>query len=238
MNARKTEDSQDGLLGVGVYSPQEAAALTRTKSIEVRRWLFGYDFKLRDGTESFSLPLWPTELADQDVEAIGFHDLLELRFVKVFREHGVSLQAIRVAATFARDLFNTSHPFTTRRFRTDGRSIFGEVHEQTGDPALVDMVRRQDVFRSVMEPGLYAGIEFDASGKAHRWYPFGTAKRIVLDPTLSFGAPIVVKGAVPTAILAASYIAEEFDAELVSRIYGVPRDSVMAAVKFEQRLAA
>lgn len=238
MNARKTNEASDRLLGVGVYNAQEAAALSGAKVIDVRRWLFGYDFKLRGGAESYSPPLWPTELADQEVEAIGFHDLLELRFVKAFREYGVSLQAIRVAASYARDLFKTSHPFTTRRFRTDGRSIFGEVHEKTGDPALVDMVRRQDVFRSVMEPGLYAGIEFDESGKANRWFPSGMARKIVLDPLLSFGAPIVVHGSVPTSILAASFEAEDQDPQMVGRLYGVPRDAVVAAVKFEQRLAA
>jgi hypothetical protein len=62
----------------------------------VQRWLFGYEFKNRDGDESYSPPLWTTEHAGREIDAIGFHDLLELRFVKAFRRHGVSQQAIRV----------------------------------------------------------------------------------------------------------------------------------------------
>jgi uncharacterized protein (DUF433 family) len=238
MNAQNLSNANDRLFGVGMYSVREAALLTGTKPIEVQRWLFGYDFKTRDGDESSSPPLWTTEHAGKDIDAIGFHDLLELRFVKAFRRHGVSQQAIRVAASYAREIFKSSHPFTTKRFRTDGRSIFGEVHEKTGDPALVDMVKRQDVFRSIVEPGLYTGIEFDLKGRAAKWYPANASKRVVLDPQLAFGAPIVVRGSVPTSVLSAAYIAEGRNADMVGRIYEVPRASVLAAVNFEQQLAA
>ncbi|KGE06704.1 hypothetical protein LA03_30620 [Burkholderia gladioli] len=225
------------LTGVGLYTYPEAALLTRIPLRELRRWLDGYSY--RDPRKELPVevpPLWATEF-DQQMDGIGFHDLLEVRFVRAFRQHGVSMQTIRVASQRARELFATDYPFTSRQFRTDGRTIFASAMEETGETELLDLVRKQYAFRRIIEPSLYSGIEFGADQVAARWYPTPRSKAVVLDPAIAFGKPVVTDGAVRTSILHDAFIAE-CDRHMVARLYEVPVASVDAAIAFEECLIA
>jgi uncharacterized protein (DUF433 family) len=53
-----------------------------------------------------------------------------------------------------------------------------------------------------------------------------------------FGKPIVEPVGIPTAILAAAYVANGQDGGVVADWYNIQKSHVMAAVDFEQRLAA
>jgi hypothetical protein len=104
------------LINVGLYTFQEASRLTKASPQELRRWLNGYAHKASGSDQRVkSAPLWKTELAEAEVEGISFHDLLEVRFVQVFRKHGVSLQTIRIASEQARELFK--HPYSANACR-------------------------------------------------------------------------------------------------------------------------
>jgi uncharacterized protein (DUF433 family) len=89
------------------------------------------------------------------------------------------------------------------------------------------------VFKRFIAPYL-RGLEFK-DRIAVRWYP-RRDRLVIVDPTRSFGQPVVKEG-VPTRILARSYRAERsFDR--VAKWYDVAASSVRAAVDFERRLAA
>jgi len=98
----------------------------------LRRWLRGYQSG-RGEVKMAMPPLWETELVDSELDNLSFHDLLEARFVKEFHNHGVSLQAIRIIARHARELFDSPYPFTCKRFQTDGKTIFAESLQESGD---------------------------------------------------------------------------------------------------------
>ena len=61
------------LVGVGLYSLAEAAALTSVPSAKIRRWLQGH---FNDGREN--PPLWTSDLKRLDVESLylSFLDLV------------------------------------------------------------------------------------------------------------------------------------------------------------------
>ncbi len=226
------------LTGVGLYTFHEASHLTKIPLRDLRRWLDGYSYRSKkDDARVAAVPLWETALSDEQLDGISFHDLLEVRFVWAFRRHGVSLQTIRLASQRARELFETDYPFTSRKFRTDGRTIFASAMEEAGETELLDLVKQQYAFRKIIEPSLYSGIEFDQDQMATRWYPTPRSKTVVLDPQISFGKPIVTHGAVRTSILYDAYKAEG-DKAFVARLYEVPVDAVSAAVSFEEALAA
>ncbi|WP_179403007.1 DUF433 domain-containing protein [Burkholderia guangdongensis] len=225
------------LTGVGLYTFHEAARLTKIPLRDLRRWLSGYSYRDKKHEAPVAVPaLWETEFDDQ-VDGISFHDLLEVRFVRAFRQHGVSLQTIRLASQRARELFDTNYPFTSRKFRTDGRTIFASAMEETGETELLDLVRRQYAFRKIIEPSLYSGIEFGRDQVAARWYPTLRSKAVVLDPEIAFGKPIVTDGAVRTSILYDAF-AVEGDKNFVARLYEVPVAAVDAAIAFEESLIA
>jgi DNA-binding transcriptional MerR regulator len=225
------------LTGVGLYTFHEAARLTKIPVRDLRRWLDGYPYRDKSGTQINVSPIWETKLAKGSLGGIGFQDLLEVRFVHAFRKHGVSLQAIRLASQRARELFKTNYPFTSRQFRTDGRTIFASAMEEAGETELLDLVKQQYAFRKIIEPSLYAGIEFDQEQAATRWYPLPRSKAVVLDPTVAFGKPIVTDGAVRTSILYDAVVAEH-DTNFVAKLYEVPITAVNAAVNFEESLVA
>lgn len=229
ININKLESS---LLGVGLYTPAEAAAYTGIPAAQIRRWLFGYasNGKNHEG-------LWQPQLEGEAEQALSFHDLLEIRFVHAFRSHGVSLQAIRRASGHAQELYNQPYPFTCRRFQTDGRSIFATVLEETGDESLLDLVKKQYAFKQVITPSLYRGIEYD-DDEALRWYPLSRNRRVVLDPARNFGKPVLAETGMTVDAIISAWHAEGENVRRVAALYEIPSAEVEAAIQFEQRNVA
>jgi uncharacterized protein (DUF433 family) len=210
--------------GQGIYTVGDAARLTMIPRASIRRWLWGS-------------PLWtPRQGVDDDLLSLGFFDLMEIRFVHAFRQHGVSLQHIRQALTKARELFDLEYPLSTLRFKTDGRKIFADILPD-GDQAqrwLIEMPSGQHSFDFILRH-LYEGLAWDESGHVQSWRP--RSNRVILDPKRSFGEPIVDDEGVPTETLARAYLAEQ-SVDAVAQWYEVDPASVEDAVEFELSLAA
>jgi uncharacterized protein (DUF433 family) len=230
--------------GIGVYTLAAAARLIHADRGAVKRWLFGYDYTRQhtEGRRQYHADaLWTPQHGDAALgeKVIGFRDLLELRIVKAFVQHGVSLLVVRRCLEFARTEFGlTDYPLTSQRFCTDGRTIFREVLRDGQEPEILDLRSRQYVIREIIKPSLYSGIEYDGE-LARRWYPEGRdRKTIVVNPAMQFGKPILEESGVPTEVLYAAYLAEGQDKAAVARIYEILPRQVEAAVRFEERLAA
>jgi uncharacterized protein (DUF433 family) len=234
------------ILGRGVYGASEAlrllnfvrkpAADSRSVSRQtVARWMRGYEHGA--DSERHSAPLWQPDYANHDdLIEFSFRDLIELRFVKAFRDLGLTLPTIRACFKRAVEEVQDVRPFSTQRFRTDGKSIFLDITSQLPAGEMVDLRDRQRVFKSIVEPSL-KDLEFDASVVA-RWFPMGISRRtVVLDPSRAFGRPIIQSVGVPTQVIADA-VAIEGSVEKVSRLYEMSPVEVRDAQDFEQRLAA
>jgi len=211
---------------------REAYRLTGVPTRSIRRWTSGYHFEGR-GERKWSEPVVRNDLR----RAFGgilldFADLLEVRFVGAFRRYGVSWKAIRIASEGAREILNVDHPFSSRKFSTDGRTILAEIVTADGDEMLLDLVKKQYEFQRMVNMYKRGEIEFDALGAPQRWFPVEGSTRIVVDPQRSFGAPIVAREGIPTKILAHSAIAEN-SIEATAAVFEVDPISVAEAVEFE-----
>jgi uncharacterized protein (DUF433 family) len=241
---RKPVPREPDALSRGAYSAAEGLRLLNfsrgvaparhVSRNTVARWLRGYDFGI-DG-EGHSEPLWrPDYSNDDDLIELSFRDLIELRFVKAFRDIGLGLRTIRECYQRAAEEVHDERPFSTQKFRTDGKTIFLEITEGIQEAKLVDLRRRQNVFRTIVEPSL-KDLEFDASAVA-RWYPLGIARKsVIIDPARAFGRPIAASG-VPTEVLNRAVMVEGSVAKVV-RLYDVSAAEVKEAVAFEKKLAA
>lgn len=225
------------LTGLGLYTFPEAARLAGVPTGQLRRWLRGYESGKEDDTKHHP-PLWPTELSGTGLDGLSFRDLLEVCFVKEFRHLGISLQAIRIAAANARDILRSPYPFTCKKFRTDGKTIFADAMRESGEYDVLDLGQRQYVMKKVIEPSLLAEIEFGADQQAVRWYPMKRSKAVVIDPDLAFGKPIVTGEGLRTYVLFDAWLAEDKNKQRVARLYEVPVKAVESAIRFEQHLAA
>ena len=231
-------------VGEGIYTLAEAAALLRLPTRRLSRWVNGY---VRDGV-SYA-PLWRSSMVwESDGESISFADLMEARVVAAFHGTGVRIPVIREAIDRARSEYGEERPLSTRRFRTDGRRLFGEVAGARTAPSsesgLVDVGLNQGVFRSVVEPAL-RDVEFEGDSAA-RWWPLDGRRIIVLDRARSFGRPIDATSGVPAHVLhdalgepgAAEGETPRAAYRGVARLYGVPEKVVREAEVFSRRFAA
>jgi uncharacterized protein (DUF433 family) len=218
-------------LGIGYYTTAEASRLLQIPARNVRRWLGGYGYTSQD-IRRFVAPLWQPELpAANDHIELSFRDLIELRFVQAFIDAGVGLKSIRNCLDYARALTNHSHPFSTRRFRTDGKTIFLESLRESGECDLLDLKRKQYAIHKVIERS-FRDLDLQ-NGEVSSWRPYRGKDSIVLDPQRAFGQPIAAESGVPTVALADAVQAEG-SVERAGRLFEVRPAVVRDAVRFEQ----
>lgn len=227
------------MIGKGLYTPAEAAALIKAPVAEVRRWAFGYD-RRRNGEKVRYAPLIRSELPEiEGQRALTFTELVELMYIKGFRRAGAPWKLVHQAAAVAARMFDTEHPFAMRKFFADPSGIYALLEESHGGSSLVRLEGHgQHTLREVVQP--YLGqLEFDPMEVPTRWWPLGREGRVVLDPQVSFGEPIVAEIGVPTRTLADALSAEqEYDRdralERVAWLYKVPPRHVQTAARFEE----
>jgi uncharacterized protein (DUF433 family) len=222
-------------LNTGIYSLAEAARLTRVSKGRIRRWIKGYDYR-KGAARRHSDAVWHGDIQPIDGKiALGFLDLVEIRFVDEFLRAGVSWKTMRKAHTLAKQELGAEHPFCSNRFVTDGRRILLRQANESSDRALLDLVSNQQEFERIVEPFLKE-LEF-AEEHLARWWPMGKERHVVVDPLRNLGQPTVSKSGVPAQILARSAKANG-SVEAVARWYEVLPEEVRDAVAFEESLAA
>jgi uncharacterized protein (DUF433 family) len=227
---------QTTYLNTGIYTVVEASRLTGVSKERIRRWLRGYHSELRQKNYP---PLWESQLPPiENKVALGFLDLIEIKFVDAFLNAGVSWAIIHKVREKAQKLYiDTNHPFCTKQFVTDGRQIFQDVHNETGDICLIEIATDQSVFAAITKPFLKQ-LEFRDGTKLERWWPLGRERHVVIDPRKNFGQPTIVTEGIPTQNLARSYKANGSSFEEVARWFEIRPESVKEAVDYEQSLAA
>lgn len=238
----KTPHAETAALGIGCYTVPEAARLLATSPRNISRWLGGYTYRDAGGDAIRASPLWRPQLPrDDDHLELGFHDLIELRFVLAFLKHGVGLNVVRRCLANAQKIIREERPFSTHRFRTDGKSIFLETLkelQQTGatwESPVVDLKTGQMVFKLVVEP-TFRDLDISGGSVVH-WRPYKGKPTIVIDPNRSFGKPLAAEFGVPTSALATAVKAESSE-KRVATLFEIPVAIVNDAVAFERLLIA
>ena len=177
-------------------------------------------------------PLWTSQISTiENSRALGFRDLIEIKFVDHFRRRGISLQSIRRTIDRATQLLEQTYPLSAVRFKSLGKKIFAEVLEEHERKLVFDLYTGQ-LLLSFMWDKLYDALEYSEFDELIRWFPLGKDRRVVVDPRRSFGRPISLEG-VPTAILASALEAEK-SAESVAYWYKVAPESVRDADDYER----
>lgn len=220
-------------IGNGIYSISEAALLLNADRGQVARVLFGYQNRARHH-ESIIIPDYE-KFANQYY--LSFHDLIEVRFLVAFRKYGLSWQKIRKAAEKARELVQSTHPFCTKAFYTDGSTILTDYAKESGDSELLDLLSDQFEADKIFEPYLHHEFEYSDSDLIRRWKPTIGNGEVLLDPKYQFGQPLLEDSMIPTRPLFDAHQVEESD-KIVANIFGCTLKDVEAAVRFELHLIA
>lgn len=198
------------------------------QSATLRRWLRGYS---HDGKRE--QPLWNPQhiFADDDELLLGFRDVVEARIIHALRRKGIGLPTIRLCLDRAKHIVSDERPFSTKQFKTDGKTIFLEIVRGIDEPELIDLRKRQGVFKRVVEPSL-EDLDFGSSG-AERWWLLPKRRTIVADPAISFGQPIIAEFGITTATVRDAVKAEG-SVDRVAKIYEIPAKLIRDAMLYEQ----
>ncbi len=216
----------DQILGLGVYTPREAARLVGTDPVSVLRWTRG---------TATSAPLWSAhyQFLDSATTEISFLDLIEVRVVYAMRKSGLSLQAIRFAITCAQQAFGIERPLASQAFKTDGSEILMDAIENDGQ--LVSLSKKrpgQKVFKDIVARSLN-DLEYEDQ-KVARWRP-RRFRNVVIDPARNFGDPLLDEYGVSTKMVWEEYQIFK-DLDYLSKIYEIPTATLRMGLSFEQSL--
>jgi len=221
------------------YRVAEAASILALPPGTVNAWCFGHDYRQRDGTrKKFQRVIEP---ADTQRRELSFVNLCELHLLAVIRRHyGVKLAKVRGAIDFLRRGLGVARPLATQKFLTNGVALFVE---HAGNLLNVSE-QGQQALREDFELAL-TRIEFGRHGGPVLLFPFTREatlgghqpRSVVVDPTRSFGRPVLTGAYVRTEVIEQRFRAGDTIAEMAED-YSVPADKIEEALRFERRSAA
>jgi uncharacterized protein (DUF433 family) len=218
------------VIGKGVYSVAEASRLTRLRTQRVREW-----FRGRESASRIFKPVFESDYPVYEEEyAISFLDLIELYVGGKLRDANVPLPYLRKVYNHLRQEYG-EHPFCRRAIYVGDKKIFTRGLNEAESNSVIEAITNQSYFDKIILPFLK---KIDYDGRTEQAIRWRIADKVVIDPKIRFGEPVVEEVGIATSILRDSYFANDEDASFVAHWFGIKEEHVMAAVVFENDLAA
>ena len=209
---------------VPLYSIPECARYLGLSAATVRNWV--------TGTDDDSGPL--IQPAGSEPTALSFINLVELHVMAALRRHHrVPMQRVRTAVRYLEHQLRVEHPLARRELSTDGFSIFTEHL----DRLLNLSARGQLEMREIVQAYLQRVEHDEEIGLAVRLFPFTRGDRqraptlIVIDPSVSFGRPVVMGSGVRAEVIVDFFNAGETISDLADE-YRLQPFQIEEAVRY------
>ena len=230
MEARHVHPAEIKLLPA--YPLAEAARYLGSNPSTLRAWFHGRKYRVQGREKWARAVLSSVQLKG---EPISFLDLIEAHvLIAIRRGYGIPLKRFRAAMDFLQESGGDLHFLAHRDFFHDRRDLFVKWEDK-----LVSLSERgQLVDKGIISEGLKQIIYGD-DGFASRFFPRHDEQRqecIVLDPTINFGRPCLVRSGVGAAAIAERFRAGEKIADL-AQDYAVTRDEVEEAIRWNERVS-
>lgn len=219
------------LYGEPAYSLTEAARYLKLSPATLRSWFLGRDYPTAQGISKFAPVL---KLARKQPPTLSFSNLIEAHVLRSLRtEHGIPLLGVRQALSYAEHQLGVADLLRHEQLCTSGKDLFLSRYGK-----LINLsASGQLAMRSVFDAHLKR-IEWGPLHSAVRLYPFvtetaGDARPIIIDPTISFGRPVVGEAFVSTRSIVDRIDAGESVAD-VARDYRLSPGAIEEAVLYER----
>lgn len=217
------------------YHVPDAAAYVGVPTSTLRSWIGG---KGKTNARSPRASDALITAADPRRGILSFNNLVEAHMLRIFRQHHhVRLPSIRAALDYASRELKMPRPLLSKKLETDGVGIFidhlGELTDLSASGAMY--------LRSMLSAQLHR-VLWDDGQLAYRLYPQVVgledehAKVVAIDPSLSFGRPMIARRAIATEAVVSRIDGGE-SVEEVAEDYALTIDEVTAAVMFENQAA-
>ncbi len=151
------------------------------------------------------------------------------------RKHKVSLPKVRASVDYVKRKLGSERPLLDRDFKTNGIDCFHPASTLLKSRARDKNARGElNTLRGQRDRSAPRSVfPHSRSSMADKNQP----KTVVIDPRLAFGRPVISEVAVPTAIIIDRFRAGDSVTEMAGD-YGVGKEEIEEALRFEQRLAA
>ncbi len=226
----------------GFYTYKQASQLLEmNNAAKISNWA-----RTQSTTNQDFVPLIGRDFKDHHY--LSFFDLIELRFIKTFRDHGVSVQTLRKAAKKIRDECNITHAFARNlNYITDGKNIFVQSSQEAGDTETYNILTGQHEIWEAIKDSTLKGITFNPESYiAESWRPRpDLCKNVIINPHYAYGKPVIGDNHIPTSILYKQYLALKKEINNLDKIksyianwFYITADDVSEAIRFETALTA
>ena len=213
------------------YGLAEAARYLKLPVATLRAWTFGRQYPTAQGEGRFRPLIRP---ASRRPPLLSFSNLIEAHVLRALRtEHGVSVKAVRQAVCFAEQTLDIERLLLRPELRADAGRIFLDRYGE-----LINLsASGQLAMRQVLNAHLRR-----VTWKDHfptRLHPFvlGDGRDadmpIAIDPSISFGRPVVVSRGVSTAAIVGRIDAGESIADIAAD-YDLSQEDIEHAVVYER----
>ena len=206
------------------YRVSDAARYARTATGTVSYW------HRRGGDLGPALP------EREKRRPLSYMQLVEVAFVAFFRNLNVSLQRIRRARQYAAQNLNSEYPFVEYRWKTEGFHLlmdFDQFEETSDFNVIVADIGGQLAWEQLMADK-FAEFDYERLTDEYwalRWHPAGRQSRVVIDPRIAFGAPMVE--GLPTWVIKGRWRAQE-DVEEIMGDFDISHEAIVDALRFEE----
>lgn len=213
------------------YTVADASRYLRLPTTTLRAWTAGRSYERRDGHQ-VSAPL--IRIPDRRLGLLSFWNLVEAHVLRALRvRHGVSVTAVRKALHYAEGELGEKHLLLSQLLRVGGKELLLDRYGE-----LISLSQPgQLVMRRMVEAYLQR-IEWDDHNLPTRLFPLIDASlvsakpSIAIDPTISFGRPVILRRGISTAVIVSRLNAGETPAEL-ARDYALRLEEVLDAATYE-----
>lgn len=217
-------DLHDKLLGLGVYTLQEASLYGRVSTAKLSSWVFG---------RGSYLPVIEPQYRDERL--VSFCDLVQAMAIDKARDQGVSLPKIRQAIKLAKEKYKVDFPLAHNHQLV----LFdNDLHVCFPNDTVIQVSgrgRNQKLMKQIIEPFM-KDLHFDREGLVIRYTPFKKfGREITLDPSKQFGQPLVNHTGYRADVLEKSYLVEK-SMDFVASLYNVDIKDVKVAVSYMKDL--
>jgi uncharacterized protein (DUF433 family) len=222
---------QADLRAVPSYGIAESAHYLGICESTLRSWLYGRPYPTRSGTVKRTTAI--IHPADPRNGILSFYNLVEAHVLLFHRQvYGIRLPAVRAAVEHVRKTLGLKRPLIHQVFYTDGKDLFiNELEKEV----IIDASKRGQLGIWQILNLYVQRIEWDKEGFARKLLPVRASQmngpRIVIDPKISFGRPVLVGTGITASVLwHRKRLGENIDD--ISKDYGLDRSAVEEAISY------
>lgn len=212
------------------YTVAEAARYLKVAPATLRSWVAGRAYPKGDGTARFKPLIRP---ANGRPPILSFWNLIEAHVLRSLRtEHGVSMDALRTAISYAQKSQNIARLLLSKELRTDAGRLLLERYGELIDLSASGQMAMRRMFNDHL-----ARVEWDEWKYPVRLYPFVSAgserKPVAIAANIAFGRPVIARAGVTTAAIAERLDAGESAAE-IAEDYDLSVEDIEEAALYER----